>query len=390
MAWQFDPNIYFQKKPFDPFQSIMSGLAMGQQLKEQQQRIGLANLQSQQLKNRQMYDKNLMNLGQYYDTDQFIPEALKADPNVAENVIRQTLDAKLAGSKVKSFQADNEWTTDPNDPNKEIYVQVRQDPESGQPLYTPIPDKFGGTMSRIRAQSENLAFKKTEMEEKQKQFEQTLDLKNKDQLIEYAKLKNEVSKLDMQKAEFNAREAKEKAGIELDYSKELEIANRGLSVIDRMIGSEDGKIKRHPGFKGSIGLKGGALAFGLKEKPVAGTPESDFMALYDQIGGQAFLQAMGSLKGSGQISEIEGKKATQAVLDMNTSQSEAAFIEAANRFRSAYKKGIEKSNEQKRMKLAPYKNTSDVNNSDKFEYKINSAGKKVKRLKSGGPWQLAE
>jgi hypothetical protein len=64
MAWQFDPSIYFQKKPFDPFQSIMSGLAMGQQLKQRQLEMGLAKLASAQAERRLALDEKELGLSE--------------------------------------------------------------------------------------------------------------------------------------------------------------------------------------------------------------------------------------------------------------------------------------------------------------------------------------
>ena len=46
---------------------------------------------------------------------------------------------------------------------------------------------------------------------------------------------------------------------------------------------------------------------------VPGTERAGARSYLDQIGGQAFLQAFESLKGGGQITEIEGTKATTAL-----------------------------------------------------------------------------
>lgn len=68
--------------------------------------------------------------------------------------------------------------------------------------------------------------------------------------------------------------------------------------------------------------------------PIPGTPEAGFMAKIDQLGGQQFLQAYETLKGSGQITEIEGKKATDAISRMTkTNQSEADYRKAAEEFK---------------------------------------------------------
>lgn len=53
---------------------------------------------------------------------------------------------------------------------------------------------------------------------------------------------------------------------------------------------------------------------------VPGTQSKRFGARVKQLDGQAFLQAFESLKGGGQITEIEGIKATQAIARLDTAQ----------------------------------------------------------------------
>jgi hypothetical protein len=59
-----------------------------------------------------------------------------------------------------------------------------------------------------------------------------------------------------------------------------------------------------------------------------GGPAADFKALSDQLKGRAFLEAFASLKGGGQISNIEGQKAEQAMARLDTAQSDEAYVEA--------------------------------------------------------------
>jgi hypothetical protein len=61
---------------------------------------------------------------------------------------------------------------------------------------------------------------------------------------------------------------------------------------------------------------------------IPGTPQYRFGTRSRQIEGQAFLQAFESLKGGGQITEVEGIKATQAIGRLDTSQSPADYREA--------------------------------------------------------------
>ena len=97
-------------------------------------------------------------------------------------------------------------------------------------------------------------------------------------------------------------------------------------------------LLEHPGFSGSVGAKNQAYLFGLKSQPVAGTKEADFKAMLDQVQGGAFLQAFDSLKGGGQITQVEGEKATQAIVRAQQSQSEEGFKKSMNDFLSVLDK----------------------------------------------------
>lgn len=66
---------------------------------------------------------------------------------------------------------------------------------------------------------------------------------------------------------------------------------------------------------------------------VPGTPQRRFGARANQLEGQAFLQAFESLKGGGQITEIEGAKATQAIGRLDTAQSAADYRQALTELR---------------------------------------------------------
>lgn len=117
-------------------------------------------------------------------------------------------------------------------------------------------------------------------------------------------------------------------------------AQRQQSALDT-IGNMRGTINdllSHPGFSGSVGAKNQAYLFGLKGDPIAGTKEADFKAMLDQVQGGAFLQAFESLKGGGQITQVEGEKATQAIVRAQQSQSEEGFKKSMNDFLSVLDK----------------------------------------------------
>ena len=94
-------------------------------------------------------------------------------------------------------------------------------------------------------------------------------------------------------------------------------------------------ILNDPAFANVVGLPGSVS--GLSSKfgaPVMGSPEAGFISKIDQLKGQQFMQAYETLKGGGQITEVEGKKATEAISRMtNTNQSEADYRKAAEDFK---------------------------------------------------------
>lgn len=92
-----------------------------------------------------------------------------------------------------------------------------------------------------------------------------------------------------------------------------------------MIASIDG-ILNDPALEHSTGM------LSVLQK-VPGTPQRRFGARARQLEGQAFLQAFESLKGGGQITEIEGVKATQAIGRLDTAQSAADYREALTELR---------------------------------------------------------
>lgn len=92
-----------------------------------------------------------------------------------------------------------------------------------------------------------------------------------------------------------------------------------------------------PGFKQAVGT---SRLMGLQNIP--GTSAKDFDVRLDQLKGKQFLQAFQSLKGGGQITEVEGKKATDAISRMNAASSEKEFTNAAREFQDIIRQGVER------------------------------------------------
>jgi hypothetical protein len=111
--------------------------------------------------------------------------------------------------------------------------------------------------------------------------------------------------------------AEETTKAQLDAPRIIDNANNSIKLVTDLIA--------HPGFKQAVGK---SSMLGVQKIP--GTDAYDFMNRLDQIKGGAFLEAFNSLKGGGQITEVEGKKATEAITRMNNATSEPEFISAAN------------------------------------------------------------
>jgi len=139
----------------------------------------------------------------------------------------------------------------------------------------------------------------------------------------------------------------------------LQTVQSGLDAINGMIGDTTvdakgnliyGKVKPHAGFEGAVGVSGIGSGFGAAGF-IPGTDVKDFQSRFKQVEGQAFLGAINTLRGTGQITEIEGAKATAALNRMNLAQSEAEFVRAANEFKDVLQKGYKAA--QQKAGVAP-------------------------------------
>lgn len=106
-------------------------------------------------------------------------------------------------------------------------------------------------------------------------------------------------------------------------------ANRAVRLVDDLL--------KHPGFTQTVGA---AIIPGQRFVP--GTDAADFQARLDELQGGAFLAAFETLKGGGQITEMEGKKATDAINRMKISQSEAEFVKAAREYQDVVRTGAQR------------------------------------------------
>jgi hypothetical protein len=99
------------------------------------------------------------------------------------------------------------------------------------------------------------------------------------------------------------------------------------------------KIERNPGTQRNFGVQGMFLN-------MPGGQAADAWAMIEQLQGKAFLEAFNSLRGGGQITEVEGAKATNAIVRMQTAQSYEAFMAALKDFKSVITMGVERARKQ--------------------------------------------
>jgi hypothetical protein len=100
---------------------------------------------------------------------------------------------------------------------------------------------------------------------------------------------------------------KQRGQAQMGYGVALDKANQGLQVVESLLS--------HPGQQAAVGF---SSAF----PSMPGGQAANYEAKLGQLQGKMFLEAFESLKGGGQITEVEGIKATQAISDLSTSQSE--------------------------------------------------------------------
>jgi len=121
---------------------------------------------------------------------------------------------------------------------------------------------------------------------------------------------------------------------------DLATAERTVKEIDELI--------NHPGLSAIVGPMDQ-----FRPSWLLGDAGRDALARYNQAKGRSFLQAYATLKGGGQITEIEGLKAEQAMARMDRAQGEAEFKRALEDFRDAVRDGMAKLRQQAGLGGAP-------------------------------------
>lgn len=119
----------------------------------------------------------------------------------------------------------------------------------------------------------------------------------------------------------------DRAQAQIDLPKAEVAAGETERLIDELI--------THPGMKDVIGFPDNPLvAKGL----VPGTEAASFRSRLNQITGRTFMEIFPTLKGGGQITEIEGEKGQRSINRMNTATTEKEFVAAANDLKAEIKR----------------------------------------------------
>lgn len=116
---------------------------------------------------------------------------------------------------------------------------------------------------------------------------------------------------------------------QIDMPLVVDKANEALGLIDQ--------LRNHPGRRMATG--GTRL---LQTQRMPGTSAYDFDVMRSQVSGQQFLQAYETLKGGGQITEVEGQEAKNAIARMDAAQSEGAYLKALEDYERIIRKGVER------------------------------------------------
>jgi hypothetical protein len=124
--------------------------------------------------------------------------------------------------------------------------------------------------------------------------------------------------------------SKDERAVSTEKRQAADKAARAYTTIDQML--------KHPGLDTAVGLSGQIDP----RNYLWGNESQGALALIKQAQGQAFLQAFESLKGGGQITQIEGEKATDAMARLQRAQSDKDFRAAAEELKQIAARAYER------------------------------------------------
>lgn len=271
-------------------------------------------------------------------------KALKAQADLG-HVGAQTEKERLSGAK-QQIDLVLQAVSAAKDPQSYAqalqFLQANGIKTDGAPAqYDPAAIANFGQMAQTAAQ-------RVEQEWKQKGFD--LDVRRANDANANAAAGHAITMRGQNLVNDRAKDANERAREANDINRSLTNEKKQLEV-DALKRQKEGSISSaanqiavidkalsHPGRETSTGLSGTLDP----RNYTPGTDAADFKAVLDQIGGAAFLQAFESLKGGGQITEIEGKRATDAIARLNRAQSDDEFKKSLTDLREVMTTGYKR------------------------------------------------
>lgn len=130
---------------------------------------------------------------------------------------------------------------------------------------------------------------------------------------------------NLEGAKFQETLGKERAEVAVTLPAVEAATQRALDTVEA--------IRNHPGKKWGVGVTGVLPG-------IPGTEQRGFVTLVDQAKGQAFLEAFNSLRGGGQITEAEGRKATEALARLDRAQTPQDFDAALKDYEDVIRNGL--------------------------------------------------
>lgn len=169
----------------------------------------------------------------------------------------------------------------------------------------------------------------------ERHFGQSQDLARQNAFLQQEKLRLELDpEYQARKAEMIAQ-GRERGQIQAKARADLPNAitqgEQSIKLVDDLL--------QHPGFSVSVGK---SAPLGALQSYIPGTQAASFDIALKQLKGKQFLEAFEALKGGGQITQIEGEKATQAMSRMEKANTEEEFIRASREFQGILRRGVDR------------------------------------------------
>jgi hypothetical protein len=144
-----------------------------------------------------------------------------------------------------------------------------------------------------------------------------------------ATIAREGNDLKRQELQLKVQEARQK--LDDRIREKVSTAEAGATSIDNMLNTIE-RIKKNPALNAVVGsIEGGKFypqtLAGMLPGTASADERADAMALIETLGSQAFVAQIPNIKGTGALSDAEGKKLQSALTNLSREQSEKQFRE---------------------------------------------------------------